>query len=443
MSHQHKQMILNFFLNNTGVHEMGWKHPEAQPERVSDLSHYIELVQIAEAAKFHAVFLADNLSLGPLVATNGLSTGFEPVTLLAALAAVTSRIGLIATVSSTYTEPFNTARLFASLDHLSGGRAGWNVVTSANSLSTQLNFQQEESITHEVYYNRAEEFVQLAKKFWDSWEDDALVLDREKGIYADQDKIHTFDHHGPYYDAKGPLNLPRSPQGYPVLVQAGASETGKNFAARTAEVVYTMQPAWETAQAFYRDIKSRVEKFGRNPDELKIIPGICPVIGETEEEAKEKAAKIHKLLDVRVGVKRISLAIDYDLSAFPLDEPVPDLSGIPNQKTYSKLIQTIARNEQLTIRQLVHRVASGNGHLTFVGTPVQIADELEAWFLKAADGFAIRPQLSPGGLADFAKWVVPELQRRGLFHKEYTGRTLRENLGLKRPVNSFIKQFSG
>ncbi|MFF2015735.1 LLM class flavin-dependent oxidoreductase [Paenibacillus sp. NPDC058177] len=437
-----KQIILNFFLNSTGVHEMGWKHPDAQPERVSDLSHYIKLVQIAEAAKFHAVFLADDLSLNPLVSTHGLILGFEPVSLLSSLAAVTSRIGLIATVSSTYTEPFNTARIFASLDHLSGGRAGWNIVTTADNRNSQLNFQNEEAISHETYYSRAEEFVQVAKKFWDSWEDDALVFDRKEGIYADSNKIHTFDHHGEFYHAKGPLNIPRSPQGYPVLVQAGASEIGRNFAARTAEIVYTMQSSWETAQAFYADMKSRVEKFGRDRDDLKIIPGICPIIGKTESEAKEKAAEFNELLDVRSGVKRLSLALEHDLSGYPLDEPLPDVSTISNQSTHSQLILAIARNEQLTLRELVHRVSSGNGHLTFVGTPVQVADQLEAWFLKAADGFAIRPQLSPSGLEDFAKWVVPELQRRGLFHKEYSGKTLRENLGLKRPANSLSKQFS-
>ncbi|MEK8127098.1 LLM class flavin-dependent oxidoreductase [Paenibacillus filicis] len=433
-----RQMILNFFLNNTGVHEHGWKHPKAQPERLTDLSHYKRLVQVAEAAKFHAVFLADNLSLGPFASRQGLGLPLEPVTLLSALAAVTERIGLIATVSATYTEPYNTARVFASLDHLSGGRAAWNIVTSSQSLRSQLNFTAKEKIEPGKYYEAADEFVKVTKKIWDSWEDDALVLDKKQGIFADEGKIHDVNHHGDYHFVQGPLNIPRPPQGYPVLVQAGASEAGREFAARTAEVVYTMQPTWKYAQAFYADLKARAVKHGRHPDELKIIPGFCPIVGETEAEAKEKEAEIQSLVDIHVGVRRISEMVGFDLSAYPVDGPVPSLDERSLKTTWAKLVENIALEEKLTIRQLVHRVSGGNGHLTFAGTPTQIADQLEHWFLQnAADGFAIRPQHLPGGLEDFARLVVPELQRRGIFHKEYAGRTLRENLGLKRPANQF------
>ncbi|SFE60951.1 FMN-dependent oxidoreductase, nitrilotriacetate monooxygenase family [Paenibacillus algorifonticola] len=437
-----RQMILNFFMNSTGFHETAWRHPLAEPEGVTSLALYKKMALIAEQAKFHTVFLADAYELGEKVKHQALSR-LEPYTLLVALAAVTERIGLVATVSTSYTEPFHTARLFASLDHLSGGRAGWNIVTTGIG-NTHLNFSREQNFEHTERYNRALEFVELTTKLWDSWEDDALLFNKADGLYADPDKIHAIKHKSDNFSVEGPLNLPRPPQGYPVLAQAGSSEDGKELAARTGELIYTAQQTLKDAQTFYADVKSRVAKYGRDPEEVKIVPGFSLIVGATEAEAKEKEAELRESIIPELGLKRLSSRLKVDLFSYPLDGPVPQLpdpATINENRSRFELMKNMIESEQLTIRQLIERASGGNGHRTFAGTAVQVADEMEEWFTKAAcDGFVIRPQQLPTGLEDFARLVVPELQRRGLFHTEYKGRTLRENLGLSRPVNQFARK---
>ncbi|MCR8632779.1 LLM class flavin-dependent oxidoreductase [Paenibacillus radicis (ex Xue et al. 2023)] len=437
-----RQMTLHFFMNSTGFHETAWRLSKAEPERVTDLAFYKKMAQRAEQAKFHSVFLADGYDLGGSVKHQALGR-LEPYTLLSALAAVTEQIGLIATVSTSYNEPYHTARYFASLDHLSGGRAGWNIVTTGIG-KTHLNFSREEHFEHAERYNRALEFVQLTTKLWDSWEDDALVADKGTGVYTDTEKIHAINHKGDSFSVKGPLNIPRPPQGYPVLAQAGSSEEGKELAARTGEIVYTAQQTLKEAQAFYADVKSRLSRYGRSPDDVQIVPGFSSIVGETESEAKEKEAELHESIIPELGLKRLSDRLKVDLFSYPLDGPVPQLPDpetINETRSRFELMKNMIETEKLTIRQLIQRASGGNGHRTFAGTAVQVADQLEEWFLNGAcDGFVIRPQQLPTGLDDFARLVIPELQRRGLFHTEYKGRTLRENLGLTRPSNQFAGQ---
>jgi FMN-dependent oxidoreductase (nitrilotriacetate monooxygenase family) len=437
-----RQMILNFFMNSTGFHDSAWRLPTAEPERLTDLAFYKKMAQLAEQAKFHTVFLADGYDLGGSVKHQALGR-LEPYTLLSALAAVTERIGLVATVSTSFNEPYHTARLFASLDHLSGGRAGWNIVTTGIG-NTHLNFSKEQHYEHTERYNRALEFVQLTTKLWDSWEDDALLFDKTTGVYANTEKVHQINHKGDSFSVKGPLNIPHPPQGYPVLAQAGSSEDGKELAARIGELIYTAQQTLEEAQAFYADVKSRLPKYGRSSDDVIILPGFSSIVGETESEAKEKEAELQEAIIPELTLKRLSDRLKVDLFSYPLDGPVPQLPDpetINDTKSRFELMKNMIEKENLTIRQLIQRASGGNGHRTFAGTAIQVADQLEEWFLNGAcDGFVIRPQQLPSGLEDFVRLVIPELQRRGLFHTDYKGRTLRENLGLSRPANQFVGQ---
>jgi FMN-dependent oxidoreductase (nitrilotriacetate monooxygenase family) len=434
-----RQMKLNLFLLNAGHHEAAWRYPGTQPERIHDIRYYAQLAQTAEKAKFDSIFLADGLAVGRNIKHGG-SYGLEPFTLLSALAAVTERIGLIATVSTTYNEPFHVARKFASLDYISNGRAGWNIVTSGSEQEA-LNFGAEAHLEHGKRYERAREFLKVATGLWDSWEDGAVVLDRETGVFADTDKVHVLAHRGETFSVQGPLNIPRPPQGYPVLVQAGSSEAGKAFAAQYAEAVFTAQQTLEDAQRFYADLKSRLAAFGREPEELLILPGICAVIGETESEAKEKEQELNELTVPAYGLQQLKNMLGVDLSSYPLDGPLPelpDIRGINGNKSRFELVSGLARRENLTIRQLIHRLAGARGHRTFAGTAVQVADQLEEWFTNGgSDGFNVMPPVLPEGLDAFAAKVIPELQRRGLFRTEYEGATLRGHFGLRRPANSF------
>lgn len=438
-----RQLHLNLFLASMGHHEAAWRHPSSDLSGVHEFAHYQELARKAEAAKLDSLFLADRYGTSPTAVQYGALGGLEPLTLLSALAVVTSRIGLIATVSTSFNEPFNVARRFASLDHLSHGRAGWNIITSGTDGEAQ-NFNKERIPQHQERYERAKEFVEVAAKLWDSWEEDALIRDKKTGIYADKHKVHELHHNGKHFSVRGPLNTARSPQGRPILVQAGSSEDGKDFAAQWAEAIFTAQQTLEDAQAFYADVKARVLLYGRDPAHVKILPGICPIIGETETEAKEKEAELHELTNPAYSLLQLSNRIGIDLSGYPLDAPLPELpdSGrIAGHQSRTQLIKDLAGREKLTIRQLLLRLAGGRGHKTIAGTPKQIADELEAWFVSyAADGFNIMPQLMNGGLDDFLEQVVPELQRRGLFRKAYTGATLRDHYGLPVPANSFAKE---
>ena len=430
-----RQFHLNAFLMNAGHHDAAWRHPGTEPERITDLSYFQELARTAERGRLDSLFLADGVALWGDARYNAAG-GFEPLTLLSALAVATEHIGLIATVSTTFNEPFHVARKFASLDHISGGRAGWNIVTSGN-VAEARNFGLEEHLEHSLRYERAAEFVDVTKELWDSWHDDAPVIDRERGVYAEEGAIRPIGHRGTHFRVDGPLNVQRSPQGHPLLVQAGSSEDGKEFAARYAEAVFTAQQTLADGQTFYKDLKSRLAKYGRTPDQLKILPGICPIIGATEAEALALEDELTGLQVPEYGLQQLSGMLGTDLSGLPLDGPLPDLPeerDINGNKSRFTLVAELAGREQLTIRQLIARLGGGRGHRVFAGTPEQIADQLEEWFTEgAADGFNIMPPYLPGGLDHFVDQVVPLLQARGLFRTEYSGRTLRDHYGLQRP----------
>ncbi|MFI6597829.1 LLM class flavin-dependent oxidoreductase [Nonomuraea sp. NPDC050536] len=422
-------MHLNAFLMGVGHHEAAWRHPLTEPSRITDIGHFQELARIAERGKLDSVFLADGLALWGNVKHNALG-GLEPLTLLAALATVTHHIGLIATVSTTYNEPFHVARKFASLDHISGGRAGWNIVTSAGEAEAH-NFGIERP-AHGERYQRAEEFLDVVNALWDSWAEGSIVNDRQTGIYADTSRINPIDHRGTHFAVKGPLNIQRAPQGRPLLVQAGSSEDGKEFAARHAEAVFTAQQTLEDAQEFYADLKARLPRHGRQPYQLKILPGISPIIGSTEREALRLEKELEDLIVPAYGLQQLSNILSVDLTGHPLDGPLPDVPGNPDgQQSRVRLIKDLAARGNLTIREVINKLAGGRGHRVIAGTPEQIADELQEWYENgAADGFNIMPPYLPGGLADFVDHVVPELQVRGLFRTEYEGRTLRDRYGL-------------
>ncbi|MFI7700275.1 LLM class flavin-dependent oxidoreductase [Nonomuraea sp. NPDC049480] len=431
-----RKLHLNAFLMGVGHHEAAWRHPRAEPARITDVRHYQELARIAERGKLDSVFLADGVALQGNVAHNALG-GLEPLTLLSALAAVTDHIGLIATVSTTYNEPFHVARKFASLDHISGGRAGWNIVTSAGEAEAR-NFGVERP-SHAARYARAGEFLDVVRKLWDSWEDDAIVGDRAGGRYADIGKIHPIEHAGEHFRVSGPLNTSRPPQGHPLLVQAGSSEDGKEFAARHAEAVFTAQQTLREGQEFYADLKRRLAAYGRGPDELLVLPGISPIIGSTEREALRLEKELEDLIIPAYGLAQLAHLTGIDLTEDALDEPLPDISvETEGAQSRRKLVVDLARREHLTVRQLLGRLAGGRGHRVVAGTPEQIAGQLQEWFFNgAADGFNIMPPVLPGGLSDFVDHVVPELQLRGLFRHEYEGRTLRGNYGLARPRSRY------
>lgn len=445
MSTNKKQLRLGAFLPGPGHHIAAWRHPDAQADGGLNFQHYRRVAQTAERGKFDMIFLADGVAvwdhgqgMEAFSRSGQFSVHFEPLTLLSALSTVTEHIGLVATASTTYEEPFHLARKFASLDHLSGGRAGWNLVTSANEAAA-LNFSKDKHLEHALRYKRAREFVDVVTGLWDSWEDDAFLRNKESGVYFDPDKLHIPNHKGEHFSVRGPLNVARPPQGYPVIVQAGSSEDGKNLAAQTAEAIFTAQQTLQEAQAFYADVKGRLANYGRNPDHLKIMPGVFPIIGKTEREAKDKFDQLQELIHPVVGLGLLSGMIGgFDLSGYPLDGPLPDLPETNAGKSRQKLLIDLARRENLTIRQLYLAIAGARGHRQILGTPAQIADQLEDWFLNdGADGFNIMPPYLPGGLDEFVDLVIPELQRRGLFRTEYEGQTLRENLGLPRPANKF------
>ena len=439
MSKPKRQMNLNVFLMNAGHHEAAWRHPGTEPHHITDIRYFQRLARIAEDAKFDSLFLADGLAVSKNI-RHGAFVGLEPFTLLSALAAVTERIGLIGTVSTTYNEPFHVARKFASLDHISKGRAGWNIVTSGSELEAE-NFSKDTHLAHNKRYERAREFLQVTTGLWDSWEDEAIVIDREAGAFADDAKVREINHAGAAFKVRGPLNIPRPPQGYPVLVQAGSSEDGKEFAAQYAEAIFTAQQTLEDAQRFYTDVKGRLARYGRQPERLKILPGICAVIGATESEAREKERQLNELTIPEYGLRQLSGMLKVDLFTYPLDGPLPELPGlteINGNKSRYRLVADLADRESLTIRQLIYRLAGARGHRTFAGTATQVADQLEAWFTQeACDGFNVMPPYLPAGLEEFGEQVVPELQRRGLFRTEYSGSTLRGHYGLDRPVNRF------
>ena len=441
-----RRMKLGAFFHPTGHHIAAWLHPEAQADAGQNFAHYVQLAQIAEAAKFDLMFLADAVATrdGRLEALSRwpqYMAYFEPITLLSAIAALTTRIGLVATATTSYNEPYNVARKFASLDHISGGRAGWNVVTSAN-LTEAFNFGREEHFAHGERYDRAAEFADVVRGLWDSWDDDAFERDRTTGRYFDPAKLHYLRHKGAHFSVRGPLNIARPPQGHPVVFQAGSSEAGRELAARTAEAVFTPQLSLADAQAFYADVKGRMAKYGRAPEQLVIMPGLNPIVGRTAAEAEEKHRYLQSLIHPDVGLELLSNAVGgYDLSSCDIEGPLPDavFSHVSRQGVTSRTnVLRWATEEGLNIRQLYERFAGARGQRTLKGSPSEIADDMARWFLaRGVDGFLIQPAYLPGGLKDFTEMVVPELQERGLFRTAYEGPMLRDQLGLSRPTSRY------
>ena len=435
-------MKLGLFLAGTGHHIASWRDPSVASDANANLRQYIEVTQTAERALFDFVFNADsNSTFGPddpeMWKRTAVAMRIEPLTLLGALAAVTNRIGLISTATTTYLDPFHVARVFASLDQLSEGRVGWNVVTSS-AASEAYNFSRDKHVAHPDRYRRATEFLQVVQGLWDTWEDDAFILDKKAGLFFQPEKMHMLHHKGEHFSVRGPLMVPRSPQGQPVIVQAGQSDAGRELAARTAEVLFTVSQRLDHARTFYSELKSLTAKYGRSPDSIKIMPGVLTVIGRTREEAQEKFDLLQEMIHPELGVPALSDIVGMDLTPFPLDGPLPDVPLSNTQQGRQKVVVDMAREENLTIRQLYKRVATARGHRVVVGTPIDVADALEEWYRGgAADGFNIMPQVLPAGLNEFVAGVIPELQRRGLFRTEYEGKTLRENLGLERPANRF------
>jgi FMN-dependent oxidoreductase (nitrilotriacetate monooxygenase family) len=437
-----RQLHLNLFMHSRGHHEASWRHPDSTPLALTDIRFFQDLAQRAEAALFDSVFLADQLALGEDVA-RAPRIWLEPITVLAALAVSTRRIGLIATASTTYTEPFNLARQFASLDHISNGRAAWNIVTSWLATAAR-NYSGTGQVSHADRYVRGEEFMTVVKALWDSWAEDAVADDRASGIYARAERIRPINHRGDFYQVAGPLNMPRCPQGRPVLVQAGSSDTGRRFAARHAEAVFTAHMEKATAQEFYADLKALAAAEGRAPDQVLILPGLSPMIASTEVEAQRLAREVNELSDIEVGRKRLSNRFGgHDFSHLPLDRPLspedfPDPGSVEAARSRTEVIINFVRRENATLRQLLAYLAGARGHFTAAGTPEQIADLIEDWFKDgAADGFNIMPPLLPAQLDVFSAEVIPLLQRRGLFRTEYAGTTLREHYGLARPKSAF------
>ena len=444
-----RQLVLGAHFPSMGQHIAAWLHPDSQIDAGQNFPYFLELAQTAEHAKFDFVFMADAVATrdGNMEALSRwpqYMAHFEPITLMSATASRTQRIGLVCTASTSYYEPFNVARLFGSLDHISGGRAGWNVVTSANA-SASFNFNRDEHYDIAERYQRAREFVHVVRGLWDSWEDDAFLRDRQSRRYFDPSKLHKLNHKGNFFSVRGPMNLARPPQGYPVIAQAGASEDGKELGAETAEVIFFSQQRVAVAREFYKDVKSRMAKFRREPGQLKMLAGLNPTVGRTASEAQEKFDYLQSLIHPDVGKELISVDLGgADLSGVSVDEPVPE-HLIPEKTRSStsrlKTVGGVARQEQLTIRQLYERYAGSRGSYSVVGTAEQIADRMEEWLTTdAADGFIIQASYLPGGFEDFVTLVMPELRRRGLFRTEYTGRTLREHLGLRRPENRYAKQ---
>lgn len=439
-----KKISLGAFLHPSGHHVAAWRHPDAQPDAGVNLANYVRLARLAESASFDLVFLADQVA--PSLELDYLSrttraTLFEPLTLISALAAATDRIGLVATVSTSFNEPYNLARYFASLDQISGGRAGWNLVTSGTRHEGE-NFGNPPGYGDPVRrYARAREYADIVQGLWDSWEDGAIVADKASGRYLLRDKLHRLNHRGEHFKVEGPLTISRSPQGRPVLVQAGSSEQGRDLAAQSAEAIFTAQRMLAEAQEFYGDVKEKARRYGREEDDIRILPGIFPVVGRTESEAREKFQVLQDLVHPVVGLNYLAAHLGgVDLSGYPIDGPLPEnLPGTTGSRSRQKLLLDLARKRNLTIRELYLEIAGARGHWQLVGTPVEIADALEDYFRnRGADGFNIMPP-SPTGLDDFVELVVPELRRRGLFREAYQGRTLREHLGLKTPINRFAE----
>jgi alkanesulfonate monooxygenase len=437
---ENRKLILGAFLQTPSQHTAGWRHPRADAEASLDIDAQIAFARTAERGLFHAIFIADTLpfplNIDPeVLSLSARVVDFEPITLLSALAVTTRHIGLVATVTTTYFEPYHVARQFASLDYLSKGRAGWNVVTSSNGAEA-LNYSRDRHPPHSQRYEQAIEFVDIVKSLWDSWDDDAFVIDKTEGRFFVPDRMHLLNHASERYKVRGPLPVARPPQGHPVIVQAGSSGAGRAAAAGFADVIFTAQSDLPGAVDFYADMKRRASAVGRNPDHVVVLPGVTPVVAPTRAEAEDKYAELQDLIHPVAGIAMLSAAAGADLSALSPDDPLPPVPETEGDKTRQALLVEHARETGKSIRELYRWLASG--YNTVVGTPADIADHFEEWAeSRAADGFNVRFSSLPNDLDDFVELVIPELQRRGLFQTSYAGKTLRENLGLPRPPSGY------
>lgn len=437
-----RQMKLSLFLTGDGNYHMaGWRLPSSTNDGGQNIQRWVDAAQAIERGKLHMLFIADAASPPGTddFLTQSLTARIDrmdPIPILAAVSMVTKHVGLASTMTTTYLEPYNLARTMASLDHISGGRAAWNIVTGSNK-DDALQFNCDEHMPHAERYVRAEEFVDVVRGIWDSYDDNAFPRDKASGVYMRPDAVHLLNHKGKYFKVRGPSSVPRSPQGHPVLIQAGSSEPGMNISARVADVVFTSQSSLKGAKTFYDNLKGRCDSFHRTPDDILVMPGTLLFMADSESEAKEKFDRLNSLIPLRVALQRLSANLGgVDLSKFDLDAPLPEIPVNNARVSAVESYITIARREGLTLRQVAMRSAAAKHHWTLIGSVKQIADELEAWFLeKGADGFNILPSDVPGSYLDVVNKLVPELQRRGLFHTEYEGKTLRENLGLRRPLD--------
>ena len=443
MVSQNKRRMMNLgaFVHETGQHVAAWRHPDAHYHSGTSFADMVETAQLAEKGKFDFLFLADTAAVNldgsaDVRGRMGKVVKFEPMTVLSALAPLTRHLGFVATSTTTFNEPYTLARQFASLDQISGGRAAWNLVTSNNEQDA-LNYSRTEHLSHSDRYERAIEFAEVVTGLWDSWDEDAFIRDKESGVFYDTSKMHVLNHKGKHFQVRGPLNVACSPQGRPVLVQAGASGTGRDVAARLAEVVFTAATTFEQAKEVYSDVISRLPRFGRSQEQVKVMPGFYPVVAATQSEAQEKYDYLQSLIPTSVGISILEHTIGvHDLDKLPLDGPVPEMPDTNGPLSRQRLLLEQARRDKLTFWELCLANAGPRGHALSIGTPTQVADEMEHWFKDGAcDGFNVMPAFQPGSLKDFVDMVIPELQRRGLFRTEYEGATLRENLGLPKPVN--------
>ena len=433
-----RQMHMGVFVLGTGNHSAGWRYEGAATSHM-ELPVMHEIARIAERGKFDLLFISDSMVMDPGDHPSFMCR-FEPTTLISVLSAATTHIGLGATVSTSFSEPFNVARMFGSIDHISNGRAAWNVVTSSNPKAA-LNFNRDEHLEHELRYLRANEFVDVVRGLWDCWDDGAIIADKASGRFIDASKVRRLDHKGRFFQVRGPVNMARCPQGHPVIIQAGGSPSGLELAARTADVVFSVVQELESAKAAYADLKGRMAKYGRSPDTIAVLPGVMPIIGATDAEAREKLAKLQGWLTPTNAAILVSSRIGYDVSGHPLDGPVPPPPPFQGSRTFSRVLYETAQREKMTLRDLYNLTAAARGHWVLCGTPQCIADTLEQWFTeRAADGFNILPPYFPGAFAEFVDLVVPELQRRQLFRCDYQGTTLRDHFGLARVPASMARQ---
>jgi N-acetyl-S-(2-succino)cysteine monooxygenase len=438
-----RSIKLGLSMRQLGYHAGGWRDPDVPSGGAMDIQHYVRIAQIAERGLFDMVFLADGVALrqrdeppGSLCRANQ-NVELEPLTLLSAVAMTTRHVGLVATASTTYNEPFHVARKFASLDHISGGRAGWNIVTSWSEAEAR-NFNRDQHLDYDVRYDRAAEFVQVVTGLWDSWDADAFAHDKDSGLFFHPDRMHVLNHRGPHFSVRGPLTVARTPQGRPILVQAGVSDQGQEIAAASADIVFTAQISLDQARAYYRSVKDRLGRYNRHPDDVKIMPGLLPIVAPTEAEAQEKHERLQALIHPLVGLSQVYGPMG-DLSGYPIDGPVPEPID-PEMRSRAAVLLELARRENLTIRQLYQRASMARGHRTVIGSPAQIADAMQEWVeAGAADGFNIIPTHLPTAAEDFVDLVVPELQRRGLYRRQYEGGTLRENLGVSTPRSRYAQ----